>query len=184
MSAAPKMTVRQIAEAAGCNHKTVRDVANRLYPEMAHNGVRHEYDAAQSYAIMAELPKRNMVGASGASQKREGQLPENGKVAKLPSGAQLNALRRIYPLPELMDRLDFVLGYPVKTSKVYSLPAPDATPVDHALASAGLKALGVAGKLPPAAWDKARRVAIAAGSKVLADEAARLAADGQQGRLL
>ena len=107
MSAAPKMTIRQIAEAAGCNHKTVREVAARIYPEMAHNGVRLEFCASEAYAIMVELPKRNMVGPS---QNQEGNLPKNGKVRI--SGAILHEMRLIYGPQEAGRRIDALIGFP------------------------------------------------------------------------
>jgi hypothetical protein len=177
------MTVAELANVANVSQRTVRRVVESKYPGKMEHGKKTTFSRDEATSIMADLRKLGFV-VPELSGKMPESVRQNSGIQKLPSGAQLNALRHIYPLPELMDRLDFVLGYPIKTSKVYSMPALDAAPVDHALASAGLKALGVAGKLSPAAWDKARRAAIAAGSKVLTDEAAKLAADGQQGRLL
>lgn len=100
------MTIRQIAEAAGCNHKTVREVAARLYPDKSRNGVRLEFDAHESFAIMAELPKRNLILTP--SRKREARLPESGK---LPSGAQLREIRLMAEKGKLSrDDLRTLLG--------------------------------------------------------------------------
>jgi hypothetical protein len=92
-----KMTVRQIATAAGCNHKTVRTVIDRLYPGRAQNGVRLEFDKIETCAIMQELPKRNMV--EEPSQKREADLPESGKLdlAALVRETVAAAVREIVP---------------------------------------------------------------------------------------
>lgn len=73
-----KMTIRQIASAAGCNHKTVRKAVDELFPGRAQNGVRIEFTRSEAFQIMEKLPKRAMV--SEPSQKREGDLAENGKV--------------------------------------------------------------------------------------------------------
>lgn len=74
MSAAPKMTIRQIASAAGCDHDTVRIIAKRIYPDIVQNGKRTEFTEAEAFAIMAELPKRNMVGQPAGNPA--GKLPE------------------------------------------------------------------------------------------------------------
>lgn len=57
------MTIRQIAEAAGCHIDTVRKVARPMFPEVKaeSRGMAIDYDQAQSYSIMDKLPKRNNV---------------------------------------------------------------------------------------------------------------------------
>jgi hypothetical protein len=174
MSGAPKMTIRQIAEAAGCNHKTVRNIANRLYPEMAHNGIRHEYNAEQSFTIMSVLPKRNIVGAIGASQKREGDLPKNGK---LPAGIQLREMRLIYGAPEAARRLDVLLGYSKATPQIEAPATPEQAQVGFALVDAA------ASGLPIRIVTAAQRAAATAAHAVLTRELSKIIADRKQGRL-
>ncbi len=57
------MTIRQIADAAGCHIDTVRKVARPLFPEVKAKGRGQaiEYNKDQSVEIMERLPKRNMV---------------------------------------------------------------------------------------------------------------------------
>ena len=57
------MTIRQIADVAGCDIKTVRKFARTMYPEVKakKNGLSIDYDKTQSIAIMERLPKRNNV---------------------------------------------------------------------------------------------------------------------------
>jgi hypothetical protein len=85
------MTVRQIASAAGCNHKTVRTVVDRLFPGRARKGVRLEFTESEAFSIVAKLPKRSFI--TPPSRKRQGGLPENGKARRLPAGVQLRELR-------------------------------------------------------------------------------------------
>lgn len=57
------MTIRQIAEAAGCHINTVRPVARNMFPlvKSSGRGMAIDYDKNQSIKIMERLPKRNMV---------------------------------------------------------------------------------------------------------------------------
>lgn len=155
MSGAPRMTVRQIAEAAGCNHKTVREVIERLYPGRAHNGVRLEFEAAESYAIMAELPKRNLVAEP--SQKREGELPESGKVTGLDS-ATLSALIRETVSAVVRELLPAVVeavkaGLPAPAPQLALPPPPELEPRDALRKIVGEYA-GAHGRDFRTAWSK------------------------------
>lgn len=166
MSGNRRMTVRQIAEAAGCNHKTVREAVERLYPGRARNGVRLEFDAHESFAIMAELPKRNMVGPS---QKREADLPESGKVHRLPAGIQLRELR-------LMAEKRILSAYQVQqvlgvAAPPAALPAPE-RPATDAEIEEGFTALRTLitnqrQALPPGAVDRVVRAAVGATRKTM-----------------
>ena len=57
------MTIRQIADAAGCHIDTVRKVARPLFPGVKSNGrgLAIEYNKEQCISIMEKLPKRNNV---------------------------------------------------------------------------------------------------------------------------
>lgn len=60
------MTIRQIAEVAGCHIDTVRGIARPMFPEVkaSKRGCAIEYNKEQSIAIMEKLPKRNMVSTN------------------------------------------------------------------------------------------------------------------------
>lgn len=78
-----KMTVKQIAEVAGCHYKTVGYYANKIFPATAEGkGKKRYYDQAQSLAIMEAIPKRKMVIGV---KKEETLLPEEKKA---PSGLE------------------------------------------------------------------------------------------------
>jgi len=114
-----KMTVRQIASTAGCNHKTVRKTVEELFPGRAQNGIRLEFTRQEAIKIMEKLPKRAMI--EKPSQEGEGQLPENGKALsakrgspRLPSGAQLRELRLMAEKDKISrDDLRELLGLPL-----------------------------------------------------------------------
>ena len=57
------MTIRQIAETAGCGINTVRRIGKMKFPEVKNNnnGRAIEYSESQSIAIMDKLPKSNYV---------------------------------------------------------------------------------------------------------------------------
>ena len=181
------MTIKDIAEAAGCHYSTVRDTVERLFPGTVHHGKQCQLDATKAAAVMMELPKRNMVELSGKpkSDSLENQRLPAPKL-RLPSGAQLEALRHIYPAADLAKRIDYILGYPLTPieGKVYNPRETPENPVDRALVATGLKHMGAAARLTPADWDNARRTAIAAGQRSLNDAAARIAAERKQGRLI
>ena len=56
------MTIIELAETAGCNEKTVRRIGKELHPNNFRRGVKTTFTKEQCFDIMAELPKRNMVG--------------------------------------------------------------------------------------------------------------------------
>jgi len=57
------MTIRQIADTAGCHIDTVRKIARPLFPNVKSNGrgLAINYNKEESIAIMEKLPKRNNV---------------------------------------------------------------------------------------------------------------------------
>ena len=56
------MTIKELAEVAGCNEKTIRRIGKELYPKLFSRGRKALLDQEQSKQIMTLLPKRNMVG--------------------------------------------------------------------------------------------------------------------------
>lgn len=58
------MTVKELAEVAGCNEKTVRKIGRELFPLEFRNGVRTVFAKSQCFDIMSKLPKKNLVQMS------------------------------------------------------------------------------------------------------------------------
>ncbi len=76
------MTIRQIAETAGCGLNTVRRISKMLYPNVKapKNGRAIEYNKEQSIAIMDKLPKSNYVADPTQMVNQNGNL---GKVSEV-----------------------------------------------------------------------------------------------------
>ena len=57
------MTIRQLAETAGCGINTVRRVSKAIFPGVnaAGKGLPIDYDEVQSKKIMDKLPKRTYI---------------------------------------------------------------------------------------------------------------------------
>lgn len=66
------MTIRELAEAAGCNEKTVRRIVNEKMPGKIVNGKVTRFDWTEAHALMKLLPKKNMVDLG----HNLGQMPE------------------------------------------------------------------------------------------------------------
>lgn len=77
------MTVKGIADVAGCSLKTAQRTAKRLFPEAVRSGRKSEFDHLQTIRILQALPKRNLVQSSA------------------PAGTFSHAR----PLPDRFDRL-------------------------------------------------------------------------------
>ncbi len=58
------MTVKELAEVAGCNEKTVIRLTKDLFPGLIRNGVKTLYSKDQAFDIMSGLPKKNLVQMS------------------------------------------------------------------------------------------------------------------------
>lgn len=56
------MTIKELAEIAGCNEKTIRRIGKSIFPALFKKGVKVEFDNAQALQMMRSLPKKNMVG--------------------------------------------------------------------------------------------------------------------------
>lgn len=66
------MTLKLIAETAGCGYRTVKGQAKRLWPTVSWRNRRLTETEAQ--ALMEALPKRNMVEGRGSSAPAHGQI--------------------------------------------------------------------------------------------------------------
>ena len=187
------MTARDIAAATGKDERSVQRWAKEAGDKMssiadkvsaAGHGKPADYTLDEACQIIETGmgPAAAGVYRANAVQAKPAAAPK----LRLPSGAQLNALRHIYPAADLAKRIDYLLGYPLTPieGKVYNPRETPENPVDRALVATGLKHMGAAARLTPADWDAARRTAIAAGQRVLDNAAARIAAESKQGRLI
>lgn len=59
------MTIREIADTAGCSEKTVKRVVSGLWPEKMQHGKVTRFTLSEANKLMEVLPKKNMVGNSG-----------------------------------------------------------------------------------------------------------------------
>ena len=187
------MTAREIAEATGAAERTVHDWIKATSAKSAEISAKIAKARATSKPADYTLDEACQIietgmGPAAAGVYRANAQPKPAATAKvhLPSGAQLNALRHVYPAADLAKRIDYILGYPPTAieSKVYNPRETPENPVDRALVEAGLVHMGAAARLTPADWDNARRIAIAAGQRVLDNAAARIDAESKQGRLI
>jgi len=191
------MTARDIAAATGKTERAVQMWAKKTGESISPIGEKissvqktgkpadYTLDEACQIIETGMGPAAAGVYRANAAQAKPAAAPK----LRLPSGAQLNALRHIYPAADLCKRLDYLLGYPLAPidGKLYApaeTPETPENPIDRALMATGLQHIGAAARLTPAAWDAARRTAIAAGQRSLNDAAARIAAERKQGRLI
>jgi hypothetical protein len=59
------MTIRELADAAGCNEKTVRRITTEMMPGKIINGKVTRFTWSEAHTIMEKLPKKNMVDNVG-----------------------------------------------------------------------------------------------------------------------
>lgn len=187
------MTAREIAAAVGKDYATVSRWVQATSRKMQEVSRKVQEARATSKPADYTLDEACQIietgmgpAAAGVYRANAEAKPVKAPTMRLPSGAQLNALRHIYPAADLAKRIDYLLGYPLVAveSKVYTPRETPENPVDRALVAAGLNHMGAAARLTPADWDNARRTAIAAGKGVLDRAAARIEAESKQGRLI
>lgn len=58
------MTIKELAQTAGCSQKTVRLLTKAMFPDLIQNGVKTTYSKEQAFDIMSGLPKKNLVQMS------------------------------------------------------------------------------------------------------------------------
>lgn len=186
------MTARDIAAATGAAERTVHRWISDASAKSAEISAKVAQARATSKPADYTLDEACQIIETGMGPAAAGVYRANAEAKpavpklRLPSGAQLNALRHIYPAADLCKRLDYLLGYPLAPieGKLYTPAETPENPIDRALVATGLKHMGAAARLTPADWDAARRTAIAAGQRVLDNAAARIAAESKQGRLI
>jgi len=122
------MTIRELADVAGCSYSTLRKSARKLYPEKFRNGKLTVFGEQESVRIMSEVRKRGFV-----SPMQKAKVPfQNEEVEKLKlilNGAALKELIRIYGEKEAAKRIDHLIGYRkieflIDSSVRGSLPVP------------------------------------------------------------
>ncbi len=76
------MTIRQIAETAGCGLNTVRRIGKMIYPNVKapKSGRAIDYNKEQSIAIMDKLPKANYIADPTQMGNQNGNLAQMGQV--------------------------------------------------------------------------------------------------------
>ena len=76
------MTIRQIAETAGCGINTVRRVSKLIYPDIKapSNGRAIDFSESESIAIMDKLPKSNYIADPTQMGNQKGNLVQNNQV--------------------------------------------------------------------------------------------------------
>jgi len=186
------MTARDIAAATGKTERAVQMWAKKTGESISSIGEKissvQKTGKPADYTLdeACQIIETGMGPAAAGVYRANAEAKPATPKLRLPSGAQLNALRHIYPAADLCKRLDYLLGYPLAPieGKVYNPAETHENPIDRAPASTGPKHMGAAARLTPADWDAARRTAIAAGQRVLDNAAARIAAESKQGRLI
>lgn len=84
------MTIKELAEVAGCSIKTVRRVIKDTYPGLTINGKIAKLTKEQCFDIMSKLPKRNDLGQNLGQMSKvalanvQGSIQENNeRIGKL-----------------------------------------------------------------------------------------------------
>lgn len=105
------MTIRELADVAGCSYSTIYRESKALYPGKLNNGMRTVFDESESVRIMAGVRKRGFV-----SPMQNEKVPrQNEKVEKLKlilNAPALKELIRIYGQREAAKRIDHLIGFP------------------------------------------------------------------------
>lgn len=111
------MTIEELAKTCGVQDRTVRRWANRAADKMS--SVEEKMSAAgHGKKTVFSLDEVLEIVRAGGRHTLAALLEENAKksktdhrVTRLPNGAQLAELRRIYGSYEAARRIDFAIGY-------------------------------------------------------------------------
>lgn len=68
------MTIKELAEVAGCYVRTVNSTIKKHFPELIQHGKKTKLTKSQAETIMALLPKRNSVNGSAKNSTLENRL--------------------------------------------------------------------------------------------------------------
>lgn len=110
------MTIRQIAETAGCSLNTVRNIGKTIYPNIKalKSGIALDYTKEQSITIMDKLPKSNYI--------ENPNLTNIGNpVFDMKMFADMMAISLATALKPIYDKLEYIEN---KQSNTKLLPAP------------------------------------------------------------
>ena len=126
------MTIRELADVAGCGHTTVYRAARLLYPEKLHSGRRTEFDERESVRIMAEVRKKGLITAF-QNEKVPSQNEKLEKLHAILNGPALRELVRIYGTREAARRIDHLIGYSRQADPDgrRMLPVPESDASNH-----------------------------------------------------
>ena len=107
------MTVRELADVAGCSIRTVQRAIARLYPDRISQGSKADLTQWESVKIMMEIRKRGFVEPRQNDEvlRQNGEVPSRGKPITHLTSAVIRELRKLYSPPEARRRLDHLLGY-------------------------------------------------------------------------
>ena len=110
------MTIKELADVAGCNERTVRRIGKDMFPDVFRNGVKTIFTKDQCFDIMSNLPKRNLVQMS--EQPNTNVQAVNYEVIGKMIGMAVSAA-----LTPVVDRLDKLSEYK-SVNKAKQLEAP------------------------------------------------------------
>lgn len=86
------MTVKELADVAGCNERTVRRITADLFPTLMRKGIKTIYTRDQGIDIMNALPKKNMVQMS--------EVPETKSISDYFTEDEIKEYRKKNPIIE------------------------------------------------------------------------------------
>lgn len=67
------MTIKELAEVAGCSVKTIRRIVKQQFPNMIVNGRETRFTKEEAFDVMALLPKQNDLGQPRTKAVKVGQ---------------------------------------------------------------------------------------------------------------
>lgn len=92
------MTIKELAEVAGCNQKTVRVTIKKHYPDLVKNGRATRLTKEECFDIMNFLPKKNDLGKPRTQNGKVVQGAED--IAKIVSMAVIETLKAMGQIPK------------------------------------------------------------------------------------
>ena len=125
------MTIRQLAETAGCGINTVKRLAKMIYPDVRSDGrgIALDFTREQSLAIMQKLPKKNFIGDPADIQNdiQMGQvnIAQMGQVDYSVIEKMIAQAVTAAMIPIIQE-----IRKPVESKEIKALPAPKKTSRD------------------------------------------------------
>lgn len=99
------MTILDLCTVANVSRRSIRRTVEKLFPGKMANGHRTTFSKEEAEKILGAVRKvGNLIPGPG-------QIAQGAQVHKLPSGAQITAMLKVYGPKDMAKRLDFVLGY-------------------------------------------------------------------------